>query len=381
MRKQLLVYPYDINFTPVLRYSGIIGQYGKIHLVAPNGWGFNGKNAGALDGGIPTDMLISSNFELSLIESDTVLFTQPETAIDFKKLLLPKINMAIEGNKNVICTLNLETDTYKAFEVFAKDKGVNFQYFGSAMQPVTYPVIEKENEYLFELSTPVVFVIGLAERTAKFGIQLSLREQFLKMGYRISQVGSRSGCGLFGFHSFPEFMYSTSINESNKVVLFNHYIKDIEEKEQPDLILIGIPGGVMPFDNKFTNRFGILAYQVCQAIEPDAVVLSVLFDYYYPEFFENMSKSIRYKLGFDVDAYYLTNVIFDYSSSEQNNTMSYLTAEMDMVEKKKKELAGLKIPVFNILSNDDALNMSNLLVNKLAEFGNVNSVKGRITYA
>ncbi len=103
-----------------------------------------------------------------------------------------------------------------------------------------------------EIKTPVIFVMGVGENAHKFEIQLSVRENLFNMGYKVSQVGSRNYCEMFNFHSFPEFMYSNMYSETEKIKLFNNFIKNIENQENPDVIIIGIPGTIMRINNKAT---------------------------------------------------------------------------------------------------------------------------------
>ena len=50
-------------------------------------------------------------------------------------------------------------------------------------------------------------------------------------------------------------MYDEGVSEKKKILMYNHYLKWIEQSEKPDVILVGIPGGIMP-DSK--NKWDIL---------------------------------------------------------------------------------------------------------------------------
>jgi peptide maturation system protein (TIGR04066 family) len=131
-----------------------------------------------------------------------------------------------------------------------------------------------EDDLTLDIDTPVIFVLGTGERTNKFEIQLALRENMMKMGYKASQVGTREYCELLGFHSFPRFMFGNGISEISKIASFNRFIKSLERDECPDVIIIGVPRGIMPFNNRLPNGYGILAYEVSQAVTPDSTVYS-----------------------------------------------------------------------------------------------------------
>ncbi len=374
MKENAIIYPYDVEFSPVLRYADILEKYNITGVVSPSGWGLGGKDAGSIDSNRTTDIYVSENYDEELDKCDTVIFTQPNYYIDFSRSVYPKIIKAIEAGKNIVCLIKLDETIKLEIEKKCAENKVNIDYYSNDNQCIHIERISVENECIYDLYTPVVFVASNAERACKFEIQLSLREQLLKMGYRVSQIGTREYCEMFGFHSFPKFMYDCSIPESNKVVLFNHLIKQIEKIEKPDIFIIGIPGGVMPYNKVFTNRFGILAYEVSQAVNPDVAILSTLYEDYKPEYFEKLSLSMKYKLGFEVDCFNLANIQFDWAKAKEERKLNYTSLSVEHINKKKKEFSELTTPVYNVLEKDDSSAMAKFIVDKLEGYGQMKCV-------
>ncbi|NFE59418.1 TIGR04066 family peptide maturation system protein [Clostridium botulinum] len=360
-----MIYPFDIESVPLIRHSKLVNKYNIVYAISPNGWGLTGKDAGYADGGQSTGMIIDNDFDKALESCDTVFFTHHSMKTNLSKLIYPKIIKAAENSKNILCTIKLEDEIIDKIRSICNKNNKFFKYFMDTCNNIEI----SESEKIYPVNAPVIFVAGLEERTHKFEIQLNLRENLQKMGYKVSQVGTRHYCELMEFHSFPKFMYSKSITESEKVTLFNHYIKNIEIKEKPDIIVIGIPGGIMPFNYEFTNRFGILAYEVSQAVIPDAVVLSMLYKNYTPEFFELLLKSLKYKFGYNVDCFNIVNASLNIPISRVEGTLQYITMDWNFINEKKKIYSELDSPVYNILDTDDAKSMSDLLVDKLAKYG------------
>lgn len=373
-KQKLTIYPFSVQLSSVVRHSRLLKEYDIVKLVSPVGWGLNGKDAGRADGGNNLGINVSSDFDASLDHCDTVLFADSYYTLDFEKYIYPKIMKAINAGKNIICTIDLEQDKQKELEVLCSQRERCFKYYGFKNCTYITPVFEIIRENLHKINTPVIFVTGLSEKTYKFEIQLSLRESLLGMGYKVSQVGTRSYCEIFGIHSFPEFMYDTTITESKKVVIFNRYIKEIENKEKPDVIIIGIPGGIMEFNDEFTNRFGILAFEVSHAVTPDVSVLSIPYDEYKPESLENLSKSVKYKFGFDINCFNITNNQPDWLAISKGVEISFLTVELNFVDEKLKSFQCINTPVFNILNKDDPHRMADYLIDKLADYGEMQSV-------
>ncbi|QNU67323.1 TIGR04066 family peptide maturation system protein [Ruminiclostridium herbifermentans] len=363
-KEKLLIYPFDIQSSPIVRHINLMGQYELTALASPNGWGFSSKDAGYVDGGEDIGLNVNSNFNELIDSVDTVLFMESYNKLDIKKLVYSKIQVAADKGKNIICTLNLEDEFFNEINEKCMSKGKYLKYF-SPFKGLNKSSDMSNLDSLLEITVPVVFVLGAAERTQKFEIQLSLRENLIEAGYKVSQVGSRHYCEMLGIHSFPDFMYSTCLSETKKIILFNNYIKKIELDEQPDIIVIGIPGGLMPFNKEFNNNFGIFAYEISQAILPDIAIFSTLYGDYLPVYFEKISLSIRYKLGFETDFFNLSNNIFDFNGSKMLKSMQYLTVESELVDLKKQNFKNNNIPVTNILNREDAKTLSANVIRKL----------------
>ena len=94
----------------------------------------------------------------------------------------------------------------------------------------------------------MVFVASVIENTNKFDVQLGLRKFLQEEGYKVSQIGTKEYCELFGFHAIPEFMYANQLSEADKIVWFNRICKSIELQEKPDIFIIGVPGATMVFN-------------------------------------------------------------------------------------------------------------------------------------
>lgn len=372
--ERLIVFPFDNEFSPVLRHMNLLENYKITALVTPKGWGFGSKDACLVDGGNPTGLEVSSDFESNLEHCDTVLFSDYRKLLDFSKSVFPKIIMAIEHKRNIICTSPLEEQQKKQLDDLCQKSGVYFKHYYIE----TTPISSISQQIILEINTPIICIAGICEKTNKFNVQLALRDRFLKEGYKVSQVGSKSWCELLGFHSFPSFMYSSSILESDKVVMFNRYIKNIENEEKPDVIILGIPGGTIPFNNFLTNRFGILAYMVSQAIVPDAVILCTLYEELASDYYGELAKSMRYKFGFEVDAYSISNTKFDWDSYIGQPLIGkkfeiFTIGSLD-VDSKIESLKDCNMQFYNVLNEKDRNKMSEHIINKLIDYGTVVSL-------
>lgn len=372
--KKLIVYPYDVNFAPILRHLGYLEGYEIVNILSLSGWGGIGKNAGYVDGGENINYTVYDNFDDLLSTCDTVLFVKPQIELDFNKFIIPKILKAIELRKNIMCSYPMDKGTLKMISSKCTKNNIVFKYFNTISELDSYKDLNTTYESLYNIETPIITVIGASERTNKFEIQLVLREKLQEIGYKVSQVGSRTDCGFLGFHPFPGFMFNRNLHESSKIVLFNQYIKKIELSEKPDVIIIGVPGGIMPINKKFTTKFGVTAFEISNAIESDFVILSVLYENYLPHFFEKISFASKGKFGFDVDCINLSNVQFDWRGSDDANTVLYITFDNTDIDKSISNLNNVSLPVYNIFNSNDCMRLVNQVINKLSNNASINIV-------
>ncbi|MCX7747536.1 MAG: TIGR04066 family peptide maturation system protein [Clostridia bacterium] len=361
-KEKLVVYPYDLEFTPILRHKELLRDFEITGIVSPKGWGLEGRDAGFTDKGSKLNITVESRLENVIYSCDTVLITESLRKFDFEKLVMPNIVLAVKEKKNIICSLRLEEHIHNRIKRLCEEEGISFRYcYNSETQP-----LKPDIEHIKEIRTPVIFVLGVAERTHKFHIQLALREQLSQMGYKVGQIGSRRCCELMEFHSFPYFMYSKGLSETEKIMLFNNFVKEIELKEKPDVIIIGIPGGIMPFNKEFSNHFGIFAYEVSQAVIPDAVIFSTLYEDYLPYYFELMNSTVKYKLGFDIDCFNLSNIQLDWNKSTEDKKLSFVTVDSGFIENKKDKLSAANVQIYNVLNQEDEVKIAEFLVDRLS---------------
>ena len=372
-KEKTMVYPFDYNFMPVLRNRDLLRQYVITKLVSPRGWGLEGKDAGTAFYDQSNGMVISSDFEEGLSAVSWVMFVDPGNAINFKKLIYPKMVNAIEAGKNILCHYrDIEEELLQ--QLREKSRAHSIQFISAPDQAAAEP-FTSEVEYLklLDIDTPVVSVLGFSERVNKFDTQLLLRSGLQTRGYKVSQIGSRDYCEILDFHSFPRFMYDTHLSEVSKIVLFNQFVKRIEKQERPDIIIIGVPGGVMPFNNQFTNRFGIMAYMLSQAVPPDTAILNCHFDNYNKEYFEKIRTTLKYKLGAELCCSVMPNVFFDFTASKEADKEIYLNVNSRLVDKMVEGLAGLDPPVFSLTANNSKAEITTCVIEHLAQYAAVAS--------
>jgi len=368
--ENVMVYPYDANFTPVLRCKSFVDSYKIVGLSSLSGWGLCGKDASYVDGGPKLNILVENKFEEYFNFCDTVIIAETDHNIDYEKYIYPQIFAAISAGKNIICLKKLD-EKLNELEDYCKSKKVYFKNYGrNSVKYNDSPLNIRRERGLFDINTPVIGIVGISENTNKFSLQIEIKSHLEDMGYKVALVGSRAYCEFLGFNSFPYFMSDNSISEAEKIYFFNRYIKTIELVEKPDIIIIGVPGGIIPFNQKVNNNFGITAFEIFQSVTPDFSVVSIFHEMYTSEYFEKMFNNIKYRFGFEIDVFNLANKQIDWAEMNvlKPDNIRYFTLSSTFMDKRITECKSLtNIPVYNILNTTDSYNLTQILVDRLVE--------------
>jgi peptide maturation system protein (TIGR04066 family) len=173
------------------------------------------------------------------------------------------------------------------------------------------------------------------------------------------------------FHPFPKFMEDKNFTESQKIILFNHFVAKIEKEENPDLIIIGIPGGVAKINNVATNDFGIFAYEVSQAVTPDVVVFSTFYEEFTNDYYSRINNLVKYKLGYEIDCFNLANTKFDWEISYYSKEEVFLTLSSQFIDTKIANSNLEDVTLFNILNIEDSEKMYTFITSRFEEYSEI----------
>lgn len=303
-----LLYPYDISLLHMVLHD--FDNISVKEIASPNGWGYVGEDAGDKIG-IQTGIIVKDRQDICWKQID-------------KLLLMPSILPLHEKELQAVVALA------ESFHV----EVVNMRV------PKEHVLLKSETDMpereLKEIDLPIVLVIGTGDRTNKFDIQLVIRDCFEQNGYNVSQIGTKGYCEYLGFHSFPEFMYSgQSVTEG--IIKFNHYVYEIANTEEADAIVIGVPGGLAPYNEKYLNDFGYLNFMVANAVKPDYVVLATACVDYNSEYINSMTNVLQYKYEYEVDAVFIGNSYINWEVTKSSDRLIHVTLDAEYVKREAEK--------------------------------------------
>ncbi len=367
---RMLVFPYGHDCEPIIRHADMLDDcYDIVALVSPGGWGLAGKNITV--GSAGNKLTIHETFEEVTEKFDSLFIPSFETSDEqIENRIIDKVITLIPRLSHILCVARLTQANRKKLKESCRQNNpsCDFMDFCESKGLENYDLTEPAEKYpsLQLLDVPVVVIAGMWEKTDKFEISLSLRERFQRDGYKVSQIGSRDGCGMLGFHSFPRFMFQKDLDGTVKIPCFNRWIQQIVKQEQPDLVLITVPGALQDFNEQFTRGFGLLHHEVFQAVVPDALVMCTFYMNEFTEGLEKLSLSCKYRFDTPVDIFHMSNLYIDITDSEEfkriiTNSI-YRRTVSETIDKKFKNSS---IPIFNGLELEECDRMYEVLLEKL----------------
>lgn len=362
--KKTLVYPYDTYYEPAMRYEGgISGDYKITKIISPRSFGLVGTKICKNDD--EDELIVERDFEVAINSVDAVLIVDTDIKLDFANVVYPKIVFALEAGKEVIVSRKLEDAELKLLDglqcAFLKGEKATYERIRAASHGA---------EKLEKISTPVIAVFGAGTNTDKYEIQMNLRKQLTDIGYRVSQIGSRHDCELVGFHSFPDFMFERVSSGKEKVLMFSQYVKMIEMKESPDVILIGVPGSVLPLSEEFPGDYGITAFEVFSAVKTDAAICTLNYGRYTKEYFDNLIPCLLYRFGLHVDCITMNDMIADMNITKELHELIYITIESELIDSFIRDNT-TGITVYNTKKDSDKKKMLDFIIEQLSSYQDI----------
>lgn len=339
--KKMMIYPYSNAYEPYVLYSELMDNIKVTSLVASSGSGIVGKS-------ITTDneiLVVSSDFEEELSKCDIVWFVEDEKYELSNGVVREHLMSAVENHKKIVFTRTMKKEGKQIEALIPEQQNITPKRLVETKEKLIY-------EHCYRIETPVLIIYGTEKDTGKLGVQLALRKEFIEKGYRVSSISSRLDSELYGVHAIPSFMFDTSNNETEKIQKYNHYVKQIELMEYPDIIIIGIPGGILPYDEIDHNEYGILAHEISYAVPCDAAIMCIPYNPDFTGDYSDLGKAVEQIFRFQTIGCNLAARVPDMQRTIENKERHLVSLDSDFIDSK---IATYKRNnVFNFLNKNDA---------------------------
>lgn len=359
MIKRLAIYPFGPESLPMIRHLSLIKDYKIAALISPKSWGYTGTKYKC-----EQEILEVQNDFHGVGEKFDVVFI-PEIPLNEKAehQLIRELCKITHLIHLIIVGCYLQQESIDLLKRSTQQNQCLLQFMNNSSLN-DHLLIDNCN--ILECSIPIIAIVGALQNTDKFELSLALREKFLQEGYKLTQIGSRPYCELFGFHSFPTFMTNCQMHEKEKIIYFNRYVYDLVKEEKSDVAIITVPGSTQKLNNKYTNGFGILPFLVFQAIQPDYLIFCTLYDSTPAKLLELYNLSCKYKYGHSVDSFHMSNTYLDILGSDEMADIVTKQVEREYVDLNIQDIVTC-YSIFNAYSTSGILDLYNSIISRLSD--------------
>ena len=360
-KEKIAVYPVSMTDIPLVRYfTKAYSDYELSTVSADLGSGLIGRDLSFADNRFPIGYIVK-RYSSKLLDNVDCLFITAGRPYDMKhQNSINAIRDALKMHKNVICACQLDHIQVRELSNLARSMSVNFRYL-DLYKSSTFPQLSSPYR-LFEARIPIFLIAGTTAWDNSFEILLGLTLNLRKKNYRVTSISHEDYSNLFGIHKIAQEYYSDSHDPADLISGLNALIAEFCLHDHPDLILIQAPDTVMRYSEFIHCGYGIKTYMLCQGIRPDYCILGIHSHIDLKEFPQHLAEDLSIRLGVEVVAVHLSNVILDYMETWENNIMEITHCGPDDVlyQLDGKNVSN-QIPIFDCLNEDSLSKLSEII--------------------
>ncbi len=270
------LYPFNKEMHALVRARDLLA-FAITGIADPVGKGLVGKDAGKALGLSSIGVRIRPRLADALKEADTLIlgYVDQLGRIGKKDVLRTAVETALEHNCHVFSFLSVPQDEYGDLYDLARKKGLHLT-FPSVSSDDVQQVLQAESSYS-PVDVPVLGVFGTSSQQGKFTLQLILRRNLLRLGYRVGQIGTEHHAALFGMDlAFPMgYASNVSLPLQYYVPYLDYKLRQLSHQKRPDIILVGSQSGTIPYDVHEHHTHSLTSTAFLLGSKPDACILVV----------------------------------------------------------------------------------------------------------
>ena len=218
---KVIVFPFDNYVRPLIEYEKL-WHFEICGLISPMGFGINNMQMYEND---KKYIIKSEMSEDNMAEMEALLVVESYHFVKFE-LILEQINLAAKNGKNIVLARKIDKNEYSEVLDICEKSNVKL-----IEMPIESFKWEKNISGLQNINVPVIAIIENGVRCNAFEIEMQIISVLLKENYKVSLISSRQFGNTENIHAFPGFMNGNGLNESEKIICYNQYLKYIEENE------------------------------------------------------------------------------------------------------------------------------------------------------
>lgn len=368
--KKLAIYPFSretLDF--VVWAKRFTDEYEISGLYAPSGLGLSDMDAAYCQNRGDTGMRVSRELERMYAESDALLIPGGNLRDIMNCRVIDVLETAAARHLPVLCAMELGEERKRIEQAFS-DAGTSIRFLSDEKTQIDDPrsdLYAATNTFgLYETNAAVIMVGGLYADSCDREAALALVDGFRRAGHKATAILSGDEVFLLGLYPYPGSFFSKELEPEQKAVALNRYLHRIDQIESPDVIVVQMLGGLMPFNNRFPESFGIKPFIAARGILPDYLVMGTLYMAYAYDLMDSLKPVLRDRFGATLLCSYMSNRFANIAESSEHPGFIY--NYYDYADY-RREFADLpndpRLPVFDVTDVKDAERLADYVVNVL----------------
>lgn len=365
------IYPFNEHAYPLLFHCDLIENLDITQVIAFEGSGIENKEILDFRG---RKHIVRSSIDCSNCEA---IFLN---LFDINEKFYGQIINLLKSLPNEDIKIFVDTDTYseviKSLKSYYKGQWVDYNKLNVNLKNYVLALEEdRKIDYLqfkrreFKpVNASVIGICSTNENCMKFNTMLSLYRYFKEKGYSVAGIGSKDYSGIFDLLSFQKEIFNLNLTGFERICRFMEIINTIDRKYSPDIVLVAMPGEIVPISSKHHGDYGILATELFSVLKCDQLVLNLGYSSdYNTKFLQELSNICRYKLNNNVSQFAISNkMIFPQSLNEKE--LSYV--DITSTDKSIDILNQDNYSVFDISNKSEMENLAKSVERNLLLMGN-----------
>ena len=270
------LYPYNKEMHGFVRYLDRLA-FEIVGIADPVGKGLVGKDAGEAIGLPPVGINITPRLPDALEGADTLVlgYVDELSRIAKRDVLRESIQTALDKGLHVFSFLPVPPTIYSDLYAKARDKELKIVYPHISSNVVQH-LLQKPPNY-GAVNVPVLGIFGTSSQQGKFTVQLALRKKLLEMGYKVGQIGTEHQSELFDMDFAFPMGYASPLDFPLQayVPYLDIKMREICQKKQPDIILVGSQSGTIAYDIDQHSTHSLPSIAFLMGTKPDICILVV----------------------------------------------------------------------------------------------------------
>lgn len=354
--KRLTVYPFQAHDVPFVRYfEAFRKDFVLAHICAAPGSGLIGRDYGYAYNHESLGRTVEEDVEKAMADSDALLILSDG---GLRKQVYAFMQQALSDGKEVFCYAALNRDEQEALSAIAQGR-FHWEY-GQELKSC----ISSRFQYMYKPMAPVLFAGGIANDMDQREILLGMAAELRSRGMAVSGVTYSPSDEFLGFHTYTELL---QIDAVKGIKALNQLIKQIEQREYPDIILIELPGTMLRFNDMAVGDFGEYAYRFSQAVQADICICSVFSSLFSRELGEGLSLEFERRYNLPVDVFHLSNCLMDSECTLKRRELSLLRIAHEPVAANAAELRQeTELPCYDLTTESELKACTDYIIEKFS---------------